>query len=83
MIQKHDFFETMKLLKTSVSCRREHHFCELGVPRDVKKRRPKNEKKSNFLNAKKISEKISFCNDLGTGTAACAEAGGIRGDGYY
>ena len=53
VIQEQDFFETMNLLKMSVPFRREHYFCELGVPRDGKKGDPKHENKSKSLDAKK------------------------------
>ena len=64
-----------------VSPKREHHVCELGVPRDVKNRCPKNEKKSKLLDAQKYQKKNGFWDGFILGTAACAEAGGIRGDG--
>ena len=58
--QNGDFFGTRNSLKMIVSPKREHHFCELGVPRDVKIRCPKNEKKSKILDAKKYQNKLVF-----------------------
>ena len=79
MIQKHDFFETRNLLKMSVSPKREHHFCELGVPRDVKNRCPKNEKKSKILDAKKYPKKAVFSSLSELGRRRAQRPGGLGG----
>ena len=76
MIQKHDFCAARQLLKMSVSPKREHHFCELGVPRDVKHRCPK---KSKILDAKKYPKKTVFGMVLSQGRRRAQRPGGLGG----
>ena len=79
MIQKHDFFETVNLLKTSVSPKREHHFCELGVPRYAKNRCPKIEKKLKILDAKKYTKKTVLGMFFDPGRRRAQRPGGLGG----
>ena len=79
MIQKHDFFATRNLLKMIVSPKREHHFCEWGMPRDVKNRCPKIEKKSKILDAKQYPKKTVFGKISDHGRRRAQRPGGLGG----
>ena len=79
VIQKHDFFATRNLLKMIVSPKREHHFCELGVPRDVKIRCPKIGKKLKILDAKKYPKKAVFGMISDHGRRRAQSLGGLGG----
>ena len=63
----------------SVSPKREHHFCEWGLHRDVKIRCPKIGKKLKILDAKKYLKKAVFGMISDHGRRRAQRLGGLGG----